>query len=73
MVGTVPISYHCVAGGSPGWSIPASLGIKLATRGWQGLDTRLVVATGDGSSLFYLQTWWTAAHRLLQTFGLGAL
>lgn len=62
--GAAPISYYCVAGGSLGWSLPASLGIKLEERGWQGIETRLVVAaTGDGSSLFYPQSWWTAAHR----------
>jgi benzoylformate decarboxylase len=64
--GAAPISYYCVAGGSLGWSLPASLGIKLAPRGWQGIETELVVtAVGDGSSLFYPQTWWTAAHRNL--------
>lgn len=61
-----PISYYCVAGGSLGWSMPASLGIKLEPSGWQGIETGLVVvATGDGSSLFYPQTWWTAAHSQL--------
>ena len=62
-----PISYYCVAGGSLGWSMPATLGIKLEAHGWQGgIETRLVVtAVGDGSSLFYPQTWWTAAHREL--------
>lgn len=61
-----PISYYCVAGGSLGWSLPATLGIKLEERGWQGIETKLVVAaTGDGSSLFYPQVWWTAAHRKL--------
>jgi benzoylformate decarboxylase len=64
--GATPISYYCVAGGSLGWSMPASLGIKLESFGWQGIETRLVVnAVGDGSSLFYPQTWWTAAHREL--------
>jgi benzoylformate decarboxylase len=64
--GAEPISYYCVAGGSLGWSMPASLGIKLEPEGWQGIETRLVVnAVGDGSSLFYPQTWWTAAHRRL--------
>ena len=64
--GAEPISYYCVAGGSLGWSMPASLGIKLENTGWQGIETRLVVnAVGDGSSLFYPQTWWTAAHRRL--------
>jgi benzoylformate decarboxylase len=64
--GAQPISYYCVAGGSLGWSMPASLGIKLEPEGWQGIETRLVInAVGDGSSLFYPQTWWTAAHREL--------
>lgn len=58
-----PISYYCVAGGSLGWSMPASLGIKLEPKGVQGIHTKLVVnAVGDGSSLFYPQTYWSAAH-----------
>lgn len=49
-----PISYYCVAGGSLGWSLPASLGIKLERRGRQDIETHLVVAAvGDGSALFY--------------------
>jgi benzoylformate decarboxylase len=61
-----PISYYCVAGGSLGWSMPASLGIKLEPNGVQGIETKLVVnAVGDGSSLFYPQTYWTAAHENL--------
>jgi benzoylformate decarboxylase len=61
-----PISYYCVAGGSLGWSMPASLGIKFEPEGWQDIETKLVVnAVGDGSSLFYPQTFWTAAHREL--------
>lgn len=64
--GAEPISYYCVGGGSLGWSMPASLGIKLERDGWQNIDTSLVVnAIGDGSSLFYPQTWWTAGHREL--------
>jgi benzoylformate decarboxylase len=64
--GGAPISYYCVAGGSLGWSMPASLGIKLEAEGHQGIKTDLVVnAVGDGSSLFYPQVWWTAAHRSL--------
>jgi benzoylformate decarboxylase len=58
-----PISYYSVSGGSLGWSMPASLGIKLAGRGHQGIDADLVFnAVGDGSALFYPQVWWTAAH-----------
>jgi benzoylformate decarboxylase len=61
-----PISYYCVAGGSLGWSMPASLGVKLESRGHQGIETSLVVnVVGDGSSLFYPQIYWTAAHRKL--------
>jgi benzoylformate decarboxylase len=64
--GAKPISYYCVAGGSLGWSMPASLGIKLEKETVQGIGTTLVVnAIGDGSSLFYPQTWWTAAHQQL--------
>ena len=64
--GAKPISYYCVAGGSLGWSMPASLGIKLETQTHQGIGTKLVInAVGDGSSLFYPQTWWTAAHEQL--------
>ncbi|SFD99357.1 benzoylformate decarboxylase [Chitinophaga sp. CF118] len=64
--GAKPISYYCVAGGSLGWSMPASLGIKLEKETIQGIGTKLVInAVGDGSSLFYPQTWWTAAHQKL--------
>lgn len=61
-----PISYYCVEGGSLGWSMPATLGIKLEQKAYQGIETELVVnAVGDGSSLFYPQVFWTAAHRKL--------
>jgi benzoylformate decarboxylase len=61
-----PTSYYCVGGGSLGWSFGATIGIKEEQRGVQGIGTKLVVAvTGDGSSLFYPQAWWTAAHRKL--------
>ncbi len=53
-----PTSYFCAEGGSLGFSMPASIGIKLATR-----DKRVVVnAIGDGSALFYPQVWWTVAR-----------
>ncbi|MCE9685724.1 thiamine pyrophosphate-dependent enzyme [Shewanella sp. AS16] len=61
-----PISYYCVSGGSLGWSMPASLGIKLQPRAVQGVTPKLVInAVGDGSSLFYPQVWWTAAKSQL--------
>lgn len=52
-----PTSYYSVEGGSLGYSMPASLGIKLAT----GSRSVVVNAIGDGSALFYPQVWWTAA------------
>ncbi|MBC9929808.1 thiamine pyrophosphate-binding protein [Chitinophaga qingshengii] len=64
--GSKPISYYCVAGGSLGWSMPASIGIKLEQQTVQGITPQLVInAVGDGSALFYPQTWWTAAHEKL--------
>lgn len=52
-----PTSYFVAEGGSLGYSMPASLGIKLAAG-----NTRTVVnVVGDGSTLFYPHTWWTAA------------
>jgi len=61
-----PVSYYCVEGGSLGWSMPASLGIKLVDRAVQGIETALVInAVGNGSTLFYPQVWWTSAHRQL--------
>ncbi|UTM59385.1 thiamine pyrophosphate-binding protein [Photobacterium sp. CCB-ST2H9] len=57
-----PISYYCVSGGSLGWSMPASLGIKIQPTAIQGVTPKLVInAVGDGSSLFYPQVWWSAA------------
>lgn len=61
-----PASYYCVCGGSLGWSMPATLGIKLAAQGYEDVKPELVInAVGDGSSLFYPQTYWTAAHHQL--------
>jgi benzoylformate decarboxylase len=57
-----PGSYHRIreyrhGGGSIGWGITVSLGIKLAC------PDRIVVAViGDGSAIFYFQSLWTAAH-----------
>ena len=61
-----PTSYYCVAGGSLGWSMPASLGVRLAGDYAQNIKPKLVInAVGDGSALFYPQAWWTATHRKL--------
>jgi benzoylformate decarboxylase len=44
-------------GGSIGWGMPASLGVKLAS------PVRPVVAVcGDGGAIFSFQSLWTAAH-----------
>lgn len=44
-------------GGSIGWGLPVSLGVKLA------LPNRPVVAVcGDGGAIFSFQSLWTAAH-----------
>lgn len=46
--------------------MPATLGIKLAKQGHQGIEAELVVnAVGDGSALFYPQVWWTASQNAL--------
>jgi benzoylformate decarboxylase len=56
---SAPQDYFFGAGGSLGFSMPASIGFKLALR-----DTRTVVnVVGDGSALFYPHTWWTTFKR----------
>jgi benzoylformate decarboxylase len=53
-----PISYFSAEGGSLGFSMPAGIGIKLAVR-----EKRTIInVVGDGSTLFYPQTWWTVAR-----------
>jgi benzoylformate decarboxylase len=52
-----PSDYFSGQGGSLGWSMPAALGMKLAT----GEERTVVTAVGDGSALFYPHTWWTAS------------
>jgi benzoylformate decarboxylase len=51
-----PKSYFFGVGGSLGFSMPAALGMKLAT----GDERTIVNVVGDGSALFYPHTWWTA-------------
>jgi len=61
-----PTSYYCVEGGSLGWSMPASLGIRVSGAESCGIQPDLVInAVGNGSALFYPQVWWTAAHKEL--------
>lgn len=54
-----PTSYYATEGGSLGYSMPATLGIALASRE-QGVDRTIINGVGDGSALFYPHTWWTA-------------
>lgn len=51
-----PADYFFAQGGSLGFSMPASLGVKLAA----GAERTVVNVVGDGSALFYPHTWWTA-------------
>jgi benzoylformate decarboxylase len=51
-----PASYFFGVGGSLGFSMPAALGMKLAT----GESRTVVNVVGDGSALFYPHAWWTA-------------
>jgi benzoylformate decarboxylase len=44
-------------GGSIGWGMPASLGVKLACP-----NRPVVAVVGDGSAIFYFQSLWTASH-----------
>jgi benzoylformate decarboxylase len=44
-------------GGSIGWGLPGSLGVKLASP-----ESPVVCISGDGSAMWSLQSLWTAAH-----------
>lgn len=50
-----PSSYFFAQGGSLGFSMPASLGVKLGA----GDQKTVVNVVGDGSALFYPHAWWT--------------
>jgi len=56
--------YHALASGGIGWGLPASVGVSLAN------PSRPVVCySGDGSSMYSIQSLWTAAnHKLPLTF-----
>ncbi len=60
-----PSAYMSSEGGALGYSMPASLGAADAVLGAgrpepAGKRPIVVNAVGDGSALFYLNTWWTA-------------
>jgi benzoylformate decarboxylase len=56
--------YHALASGGIGWGLPASVGVSLANP-----QRPIVCYSGDGSSMYSIQSLWTAAnHKLPLTF-----
>jgi benzoylformate decarboxylase len=56
--------YHALASGGIGWGLPASVGVSLANP-----ERPVVCFSGDGSSMYSIQSLWTAAnHKLPLTF-----
>jgi benzoylformate decarboxylase len=52
--------YHALASGGIGWGLPASVGVSLANP-----DRPVVCYSGDGSSMYSIQSLWTAANQKL--------
>jgi benzoylformate decarboxylase len=52
-----PKSFQRAPGGSIGWGMPGSLGVKLAAG-----DRPVVAVVGDGSAAWSIQSLWTASH-----------
>jgi benzoylformate decarboxylase len=52
-----PRSFQRTRGGSIGWGMPGSLGVKLACP-----ERPVIGVIGDGSSMWSIQSLWTAAH-----------
>lgn len=52
-----PKSFQRTGGGSIGWGMSGSLGVKLASP-----DRPVVAVIGDGSAVWSIQSLWTAAH-----------
>jgi benzoylformate decarboxylase len=53
-------SFHALASGGIGWSLPASVGIAMAQKG-----RPVVTYVGDGSAMYSIQALWTMAHHKL--------
>lgn len=53
-----PMGFLSAAMGGLGFAMPAAIGIKMAQPGWP-----VLAVVGDGSSLYSIQSLWTAAHR----------
>ncbi|TFY99864.1 benzoylformate decarboxylase [Ramlibacter rhizophilus] len=61
---TQPASFYTMASGGLGFGMPAAVGIAYAHR-----DRRVIAVIGDGSSMYSIQSLWTAAqHGLPITF-----
>ena len=52
--------YHALASGGIGWGLPASVGVSLTNP-----DRPVVCYSGDGSSMYSIQSLWTAANQNL--------
>src|SRR6201985_2485318 len=52
--------YHALASGGIGWGLPASVGVSLANP-----DRPVVCFSGDASSMYSIQSLWTAANHEL--------
>ncbi|MHC2435493.1 thiamine pyrophosphate-binding protein [Bradyrhizobium sp. USDA 4451] len=52
--------YHALASGGIGWGLPASVGVSLANP-----QRPVVCYSGDGSSMYSIQSLWTAANHKL--------
>ncbi|WP_076865478.1 thiamine pyrophosphate-binding protein [Bradyrhizobium mercantei] len=52
--------YHALASGGIGWGLPAAVGVSLANP-----ERPVVCYSGDGSSMYSIQSLWTAANHKL--------
>ncbi|MBI3964766.1 MAG: thiamine pyrophosphate-binding protein [Chloroflexi bacterium] len=52
-----PAAYFSSRGGAIGWGLPNALGVQL-----RHPDRRVIAVCGDGSSIYSIQSLWTAAH-----------
>ncbi|MDD3761604.1 MAG: benzoylformate decarboxylase [Acidithiobacillus sp.] len=59
-----PDAFYTSAGGSLGWSLPASVGIALAERD-SGRNRPVLAIIGDGSFQYAIQGLWTAVRQQL--------
>jgi benzoylformate decarboxylase len=67
--------FYNMASGGPGWGLPAAVGVALAEPA-----RRVICVIGDGSTMYSVQAWWTAAQLrlplttvILNNTGYGAM